>query len=337
MTATDIPVAEPLRRLTRDLRDAAATLGRDEARFLVDIYYQMQESRKALANQERSLARSNPCPQCSAIPGKACVDSQGQVIRKAVHTERLQEPHLAISFFYGQFDMLEKQIVQALDAYSNSEKLGVWARSNVGIGPVLAAGLLAHIDISRAPTAGRIWRFAGLDPSIKWEKGQKRPYNADLKVLCWKIADSFKKQSGREGCFYGQLYLQRKEFELKRDEQVGPPIPRDTLTKSQLGAIIHEQGGVLINDSVLVGGNAQAAAASLRERNITDGDLIKIYKSGHLPAGRLDLRAMRWAVKLFLAHYQEVGYTIETGSPPVDPYPLAYLGHADRITPPNWP
>ena len=37
-----------------------------------------------------------------------------------------------------------------------------------GIGPVIAAGLLANIDIKQAPTVGHIWRFAGLDPTNKW-------------------------------------------------------------------------------------------------------------------------------------------------------------------------
>lgn len=53
-----------------------------------------------------------------------------------------------------------------------------------GIGPVISAGLLAHIDIHRAVTVGHIWRFAGLDPSVKWLKKTKRPWNAGLKVLC---------------------------------------------------------------------------------------------------------------------------------------------------------
>jgi hypothetical protein len=293
---------EPVKRLSRDLRSAAKTLGRDEARFLVDSYYQMQEQRKGLDNQERALARAHDCPKCGAVAGKACVED-GRTV-EAVHEERVPEPHDTLGFFADQFDTLERQIRSALDVYSDAQPLGRWARSQVGIGPVIAAGLLAHIDIDKAPTAGHIWRFAGLDPSLRWEKGQKRPYNANLKVLCWKAADSFKKQSGRPNCFYGRLYQQRKEFEVNRD---------------------------------VAGGNAAAAARTLEERTIRDKQLRATYESGHLPAGRLDLRAMRWTVKLFLAHFQEVGWTIMMGSPPPDPYPISHQGHAHRIVPPNWP
>jgi hypothetical protein len=264
---------EPVERLTRDLRKAAATLGREEARFLVDAYYAMQEQRKSLNNQLLALTKS-------------------------------AEPHDTIGFFADQFDLLEGEIQKALDVYSNADPLGIWARSNIGVGPVLSAGLLAHIDISRAPTAGAIWRFAGLDPTSTWEKGQKRPYNADLKVLCWKLGDSFKKFYNHPDCFYGKFYVQRKQFEETRD---------------------------------VSGGNAATAKRTLEERTFRDKDVKKVYMSGHLPAGRLDLRAMRWCVKLFLAHYQEVGWTIATGKPPVDPYPITHLGHAHRIMPPNWP
>ena len=53
-----------------------------------------------------------------------------------------------------------------------------WARSIYGIWPVLAAGLLAHIDIEQAPTVGHIWSFAGLDPTKKWQPKTTRPWNA---------------------------------------------------------------------------------------------------------------------------------------------------------------
>lgn len=264
---------EALRPLDRDTRSAAATLGDDEARYLVDTYYQLQDFRKATSNQTRALSTAeNP------------------------------EPHATVGFFAGQFDVLERQVARALDAYSAAQPMGQWARAHVGIGPVIAAGLLAHIDIERANTAGAIWRFAGLDPTVRWEKGQRRPWNASLKVLCWKIGDSFVKQQGREGCFYGHLYVERKVFEVARDEQ---------------------------------GGNAATAAATLEQRTIRDKALKETYESGHLPAGRLDLRARRWAVKLFLAHYFEEAYRLHHGTEPPLPYAIAHMDHAHRIDPPN--
>ena len=41
----------PILKLTRDLKNASVTLGDDEARFLVDAYYQMQANRITAAQQ----------------------------------------------------------------------------------------------------------------------------------------------------------------------------------------------------------------------------------------------------------------------------------------------
>ncbi len=43
----------PVTRLSRDLVHAATTLSEDEARYLVDAYYLMQDDRKRAHNQVR--------------------------------------------------------------------------------------------------------------------------------------------------------------------------------------------------------------------------------------------------------------------------------------------
>jgi hypothetical protein len=137
---------------------------------------------------------------------------------------------------------------------------------------------------------------------VKWEKKQRRPWNADLKVLCWKIGDSFVKISGREDAYYGQVYRKRKELEVERD---------------------------------LAGLFADQAAKTLEEKKIRDPETLKTYENGHLPAGRLDLRARRYAVKLFLSHWHEIAYTAEHGERPPFPYPIEHLGHAHVIPVPR--
>ena len=202
----------------------------------------------------------------------------------------------------------------------------MWAQSITGVGPVISAGLAAHIEVKReerdpdregytrpvsTETVGSIWRFAGLDPTAKWEKGQKRPHNAKLKVLCWKLADSFVKQSGRDSDVYGHVYRARKALEVARNE---------------------------------AGLFADQAAASLATRDIKDKALRKTYEAGRLPDGRIDLRARRYAVKLFLAHYHHVAYESIFGHPPPIPYiftenarKMGLDGHNGFIGPPNWP
>lgn len=265
-------ILEPIQRLSRDLKSAAVNLSDHEARFLVDQYYSMQEDRKRAYNQERAL-------------------------------DDAEEPTAVIGWLAEQSETLEKQLARALDAYSAAHPLGRWARSIDGIGPIIAAGLMAHIDITKAPTAGHIWAFAGLDPTREWKKGEKRPWNAKLKTLCWKIGESFVKVSGKETAFYGHIYRERKELETRMNEEFA----------------FKEQ-----------------AEAKLKKYNIgKTTDAYKAYSIGKLPPAHIHARAKRYAVKLFLAHYHEIAYINHFKVAPPAPYPIAILGHAHKIDPPN--
>ncbi len=265
---TNTETLTPLKRLGRDLAQAATTLSTEEARYLVDAYYQMQENRKRADNQVRSMET---------------------------------EPSSVITWLAEQSDMLESQIKRALDKYTDAQQVGQWLKSIYGIGPVISAGLIAHIDIKKAVTVGHIWRFAGLDPTMKWEKGKKRPWNAELKTLCWKVGQSFMKFSNDEDCFYGHVYRERKEYEIHRNES---------------------------------GGNRETAAGLLPKFNkLTDA--YKHLSGGKLPPAQIDARARRYAVKLFLSHLQTVWYFIECGHLPPKPFVMEHRGHAHYIPPPN--
>ena len=256
-------------RLNRDLRAAAETMSTQEARYLVDAYYAIQKMRIAQGNRVFAMS---------------------------------EEPHGVIKWLGDQSEILEGQIKAALDRYSMAHPVGKWMRGVVGIGPVIAAGLLAHIDITKAPTVGHIWRFAGLDPTMKWEKGQKRPFNAALKVLCWKLGESFKKTSGHDEGYYGKLYRERKEKEVARNQS---------------------------------GEHKEESERCLKSRKMDKSSpMYKAYAEGRLPDGRIDLRATRWAVKLFLSDLHRIWYRLEFGKEPPKPYPIAILGHAhERIAP----
>jgi|SRR5579859_3896519 len=280
MAESTRPDLDPVARLTRDLRNAARTLSSDEARFLVDAYYAMQRDRIRAAHQERTLAEGS-------------------------------EPHDTMQWLLVQRETLEKQVARALDVYSNAHPAGEWARSICGIGPIIAAGLLAHIDITKAPSVGHIWRFAGLDPTVKWEKGQKRPWNGALKRLCWLIGESFTKVSSNENDTYGKIYKARKELETQRNE---------------------------------AGHYADQAKAALAAKKFgADTQARKHYEAGRLPPARIHLRAQRYAVKLFLAHFHHVYYEIHFGKAPPMPYiftaeaAITHGQHVHYIAPPNWP
>jgi hypothetical protein len=267
----DVAMLEPVQRLSRDIRAAALTLGDAEARFLVDAYYLMQDDRKRAFAQERALEATLP---------------------KA-------EPNAVITWLAAQSSTLENQIKSALDTYTNAHPMGSFMRAVIGIGPVISAGLLAHIDIEKCPTVGHIWQFAGIaaDGQKPWEKGAKRPFNAQLKTLCWKLGQSFMKLSNHPECAYGKHYREQKAKYIAKNEAEG----------------YRERA---LERAPKVGKTTEA---------------YKHYSVGKLPPGHIDAMARRWAVKLFLAHLHAEWHQQHFGKPAPLPYPIAILGHAHKI------
>lgn len=267
---------EALNKLKRDIKNAGTTLSKEEARYLVDLYYQMQEYRKASDNQVRQLQK-----------------------------EDNKEPHETLAFFANNFRTLERNIKSVLQVYAESKPIGQWMLSICGIGPVISAGLMANIDITKVQTAGQIQAFAGLDPTREWNKGKKRPYNARLKTLCWKIGQCFIKVQNNEEDVYGKIFAIRKAYEIERNE------------KGEL---------------------ADQAKAKLERFNIKKTtDAYKWYSQGKLPPAHINQRASRYAVKIFLSHLFSVWYEMEHKEKPPKPYAIAILNHAHEIPIPNWP
>ncbi|MGI9301520.1 MAG: hypothetical protein ACR2RB_02275 [Gammaproteobacteria bacterium] len=263
-------ILESIERLSRDLKESAITLSKDETRFLVDAYYMMQDQRLRAENQVRSLSKTG-------------------------------EPHVVLDWLSIQSRVLENQVKRALDQYSQSHLVGRWSRSHVGIGPVISAGLIAHIDIEKAPTAGHIWNYAGLNPGIKWEKGQRRPWNAELKTLCWKIGTSFIKMKGKEGSVYREIYEQHFK----------------TVEKNNKANKFKTQ-----------------AAEILKTKKISKiTNAYKAYSKGKLPDAHVIARGRRAAVKLFLSHWHHIAFEDHYGKPPPMPYAIAHLAHAHYLEP----
>lgn len=267
---------EAIERLDADLKRAARLMGRRTVRALVDQYYQLQHVRITTANQRRSSESG--------------------------------EPDEVLEWMASNMRRLEANIKRALGEFSNEYTIGQWLQSIVGIGPVISAGLLAHLDIRGTKTASRFWRFAGLDPSVKWERKQRRPWNAQLKTLVvYKAGESFIKWQNHPRDCYGKLYRERKALEIERSE---------------------------------AGQCAEQAAAVLAEKNFgRETEARKHYEAGHLPPAHLHARARRWTAKLFLSHIHHAMHVDYYGLEPPVPYCFEHTnGDHRHFRPlPNWP
>lgn len=306
---------ELVNRLGKDLKNSAKLIGKRQARFLVDRYYQIQDRRIRDAGQIRSEKKEDDT----------------------------SEPNDLLQWMFDSDRFLEKDILTALNVFTSEYMIGRYLKSIVGIGPVITAGLIAHLEIEpwkcgkpvspkgvkrnpckeKAPcdpgstpepcrrvtmdTAGHFHSFCGANPNVVWEKGKMRPYNAFLKTLTlFKAGECFVKVQNNENDTYGQLYAKRKLIEVQNNI--------DLKFKDQ-------------------------AVAKMEKFKIgKDTDAYKAYSIGMLPPAHVHARARRWAVKIFLSHLHHAMFFDWFGKDPPVPYPMEHLdGHYHFIPLPNWP
>jgi len=157
------------------------------------------------------------------------------------------------------------------------------------------------------------WPYSYLIASCTDEKGRvhltvdnlskaicKVPYNKDLKVLMYKIGESFIRVQNKPNSLYGKIFKQRKNYEIMKNER---------------------------------GDYADQAAKSLK-RFGKDTESYKWYKQGKLPPAHIINRAKRYTVKLFISHLFEAMYYNKYGRYCSDPYIISFgAEHGDYIGP----
>ena len=244
------------------------TLKQKDIAEMVELYYDAQDLRIAHANKDRT-------------------EPPSELVEWLEFWMKAGE-----SVIHGKL----KQWVEGEDSPPEAK----WAYNQVGIGPVIASGLSAHIDLVKADTISAVWKFAGQAPGFdRRQKGTKIPYNARLKTLCWKISESFVKVSGKKDAFYGQLYLQFKAQEIQRND-----------------------GGLY----------QEAAKRELEKKKFKAEDSVtkKRLLAGMLSDAHLHARAKRRTVKIFLSEYWVEGRKGK-GLPVTDPYVIQIMRHTGKI------
>lgn len=232
-------------KLYRDIRSLPAMTNPRAIRHLLDTYLELQQLRLSVAATVRHLTAQ-------------------------------QLPVELFTVYLTQLRQLEASFVRPMDIYARASVPGRWTIAQRGLGPVYTAGLLAHLDITKAPTAGSLWRYAGLDPTAT-----KRSFNPELKTLTLKIGHSFVRHAAHPDCFYGQLYRTDRDRRLAKNT---------------------------------AGDYAALATQLLSTEDPAPAD-VGTLRAGHLPDSHIDAQARRFAVKIFLSHYHAVAYQDYHGVP----------------------
>lgn len=173
-------------------------------RGLIESYYDIQKNRISVENQLRSLEQ-----------GKS-----------------EQEYKWFKDVVYNRLYTIERDIAKHLGEWVEEEEIYTeWLKGIKGIGPVLAAGLIAWLD-SESPTYGKgfttrfatiskLWAYAGLavdkdGKAVRRKKGQQANWDTRLKTHLWKIGESFVKTKGG----YRKLY---ETFRAEYDDKWKTP------------------------------------------------------------------------------------------------------------------
>lgn len=330
----------------------------NEARFLIDNYYQIQNNRIAAASQLRALEQGSDSNSSNKKVGDNKISS--------------------LNFVYEQYVAMEANAKSLLDAYCETNPLSRWASKVIGIGPVLAASLPAYFSIKKEPDgstkmhAGSWWNYAGMNnnnrPWLGREKSTKiveetiKEYgklnDEAMLAICGKTGwslDHFKNFGIKSGDTKttAKCYKVDKKGNIIWDKasvicacSVIPYNKELKVVCYKIGSSFHK---VCNNEKSLYGrlfkerlqyetiknqrgDYADQAQKILQEKNFRNKEVIEIYKSGKLPISHLYARCERYVTKLFISHCFECAYFIEYGTMPPAPYALKFCeGHQDYI------
>ena len=333
-----IELREPFIRLGRDMKVAARGLARRDARWLTDQYYTIQDARIRSASQKRT-------------------------------NEEAGEPCMFNGWVFTSMMKFEGVIKAGLGEFAAQYKVGQWMQAQFGIGPVLSAALLSNFDIRKAPTVGHMWRFCGLDPTLKWLGKASTKFLTDLgvdKELTSEQASKVHDASGQHqhkirDVFDNGFYLNGKHIKGGKTglAKLLALCPWNADLKAicayRLGECFVKFSGadkcyygklyaakkVALMEANEAGQLNQQAERELASKNY--GKTTEAYKrliQGMLPQAQIHAQARRYAVKLFLSHLHHVMYRDYHNQDPPAPYIFEHPNgedHRHLLLPPLWP
>ena len=325
-----------LQKLPNAVKNEIVLSSREDIKNLVREYYQAQSSRIKKGAEIRSAIKN--------------AEERGE-----------PTPNMgATQYLYNQFAGLENEIKKALDVWTKHDTVASWCREVMGIGPVIAAGLVTYFDITRAPSASHFLSYAGLNDNNDPWLGKKRSEEL-VKRHCKNatvteeelMALSMDPECPRSIEKLIKYAFDEKKGVYKRENLINnlAKIPYNAELKTLLWKLgesfvkVSKRDGSKYGEIYRIksakeakmnaeGLFADQAATKLEKFNIgKTTDAYKAYSNGQLPKAHLHARAIRYTEKIFVCHLFEEMYRVYYNSEAPRPYPHAYLDHVDIIPP----
>lgn len=253
----DLANAEALRR---DAKIAAEKMSGREVAYITSLYLMFLKNRVAAQGRIRTLPH---------------------------------DPNFALSYIMNIFEQNEEESRQILTAYTDAHPIAKEMKKIKGIGSIISAGYVSHVNMDRVVYFGQVLSYGGYCPNKVWKKGEKRPYNMDFRSVLIHAGRSFLFSSGYPDSYFGAHYRINRQVITDRNE---------------------------------TGYYKPMAKAKLEKFNYRkETAAYKAYTEGKLPPAHIVALARFKCVSLFVGIVHD--YWSRQLGRSVIPYPFAYLGH----------
>jgi len=196
--------------------------GRD-IRYLIENFYDIQKLRIETYNRIVCYIKENAEKVKEEVSegARELIEKKkyAEFVKKYVLTEKINISDVKnLVWYHNQLYETEKGLYKRIDSWSRNHPLRREFLNHVkGIGAVLSSGIIAWLcdPILKADKVSQLWSYCGLAPNQERRKGEKVSYNPKVKVLCWKVGQSFIKFR----CFGRRLYLDFRAYIEKREPE----------------------------------------------------------------------------------------------------------------------
>ncbi len=144
---------------------------------------------------------------------------RAQVRQSHLALKNRKDPYLdqVIAFLKSKEDELTGRIMDMVPGHPAHP----WFSQIKGVGNENIAKVIGLVDIRRAPNVSSLWKYAGYHVvqgrAPRPTRGQKLEYNAQLRVMCWRVGTSLIKTSGKFRAYYDdqkRVYTERFGLQL---------------------------------------------------------------------------------------------------------------------------
>jgi hypothetical protein len=332
------------------------SVSKQEVRTLVKLFYQLQDQRKATREQIRAIEQDRYGKPASkdregaselddaeaATDLLAEIDTDANNIANEVNT-------IVLDWVNANCIVIENGIKKALELLCSQDEVGRWLMNIVGIGPVLAAGIMAYFDVTDKEYATQFISYAGLNNNnrpwlgvakstdiINGIIGNEKVITDDM-VSQIAVATQWKYHYLRDRAYNEKKNTWSKSDLIKACSKIPYNKELHTLLWKVASSFIYQSNkkesvyGTLYreflteemrkNEAGLLKSEAERALATKNYNKSTEA--YKAYSQGKLPKAHLVARAMRKVEKIFVSHTFEQMYRVKYDKIPARYYILA--------------